>query len=106
MLPDHQDARRYYFRVDMDDLGEPGNKSAPKRPRDASKWAIFLAADLNRPLSDPDPLLEVYGTCNEFADIYQFYICKDENPCEQSEAMYAVRGYLTGGNIQLHKVIK
>ena len=61
---------------------------------------------MNRPLSDPDPLLASYAACNELADVYQFYICKDENVCEQAQAMYAVRGYLTGGNIQLHKVIK
>ena len=61
---------------------------------------------MNRPLSDPDPLLASYAACNELADVYQFYICKDENVCEQGQAMYAVRGYLTGGNIQLHKVIK
>ncbi len=103
VLPDHQDERKYYFRVDMDDTGEPGNKFAKNT---AGKAAAFLAADLNRPLSDPDPLLASYAACNELADVYQFYICKDENVCEQKDAMYAVRGYLTGGNIQLHKVIK
>ena len=103
VLPDNQDTRKYYFRVDMDDTGEPGNKFAPGTK---VKAANFLAADLNRPLSDPDPLLASYAACNELADVYQFYICKDENVCEQAQAMYAVRGYLTGGNIQLHKVIK
>ena len=103
VLPDHQDTRKYYFRVDMDDTGEPGNKFARGT---AGKAAAFLGADLNRPLSDPDPLLASYAACNELADVYQFYICKDENVCEQAQAMYAVRGYLTGGNIQLHKVIK
>ena len=103
VLPDNQDTRKYYFRVDMDDTGEPGNKFAKGT---AGKAAAFLGADLNRPLSDPDPLLASYAACNELADVYQFYICKDENVCEQAQAMYAVRGYLTGGNIQLHKVIK
>lgn len=105
VLPDNQDTRTYYFRVDMDDTGEPGNKAA-KGKLDLTAAANFLAADLNRPLSTPDPLLTEYAECNQLADVYQFYICKDENACEQSEAIYAVRGYLTGGNIQLHKVIK
>ena len=105
VAPDSQDSRVYYFRVDMDDFGEPGNKSSPKG-RDATKWANLLAADLNKPLTDPDPLMSTFGACNDFADVYQFYICKDENPCEQAQAIYAVRGFLTGGNIQLHKVIK
>ena len=103
VLPDHLDTRKYYFRVDMDDTGEPGNKFAKGS---AGEAAAFLALDLNRPLSDPDPLLANSATCNQLADVYQFYICKDENVCEQAQAMYAVRGYLTGGNIQLHKVIK
>ena len=103
VLPDNQDTRKYYFRVDMDDTGEPGNKFAKGTTAIA---AAFLGADLNRPLSDPDPLLASYAACNQLADVYQFYICKDENVCEQGQAMYAVRGYLTGGNIQLHKVIK
>lgn len=106
VLPDSQDKDRiYYFRVDMDDTGEPGNKAAKGKFSQAIA-ANFLAADLNRPLGDPDPLLASYAACNQLADVYQFYICKDENACEQSEAIYAVRGYLTGGNIQLHKVIK
>ncbi len=103
--PDNVSPQAYYFRVDMDDFGEPGNKSGPKG-RAGQLWAALLAADVNAPLSDPDPLMSSYGACNDFADVYQFYICKDENPCEQSEAIYAVRGFLTGGNIQLHKVIK
>jgi hypothetical protein len=103
--PDNASTRTYYFRVDMDDFGEPGNKSGPKGKAGLA-WANLLAADQNRPLSDPDPLMSSYGACNDFADVYQFYICKDEQPCEQAQAIYAVRGFLTGGNIQLHKVIK
>lgn len=105
VLPDHNSDRIYYFRVDMDDTGEPGNKAAKGKFVQAAA-ANFLAADQNRPLNDPDPLLASYAACNQLADVYQFYICKDANACEQSEAIYAVRGYLTGGNIQLHKVIK
>lgn len=105
VLPDNQSSRVYYFRVDMDDFGEPGNKQAPGN---IVKLIAknFLAADVNAPLSTPDPLLANYGTCNQLADVYQFYICPSDQPCEQAQAMYTVRGYLTGGNIQLHKVIK
>ena len=103
VVPDNQDARKYYFRVDMDDTGEPGNKFGRGTSGSA---AAFLAADLNRPLSDPDPLLASFAACNDLADVYQFYICPSDAPCEQAQAMYSVRGYLTGGNIQLHKVIK
>lgn len=105
VLPDNQDARKYYFRVDMDDTGEPGNKPAKGKFAIAAANA-FLAADVNAPLSTPDPLLASFAACNQMADVYQFYICKDETPCEQAQAIYAVRGFLTGGNIQLHKVIK
>lgn len=105
VLPDNQDERRYYFRVDMDDTGEPGNKAA-KGKLDLTAAAAFLDADANVSLATPDPLLASYAACNQLADVYQFYICKDENACEQRDAIYAVRGYLTGGNIQLHKVIK
>lgn len=105
VLPDNQSPRLYYFRVDMNDFGEPGNKQAPGNiVRLIAK--NFLAADVNAPLSTPDPLLANHGTCNQLADVYQFYICPSHEPCEQGEAMYAVRGYLTGGNIQLHKIIK
>jgi hypothetical protein len=107
ILADNASDRIFYFRVDMDDTGEPGNQPA-KGKFVAAKAAAFLAADPNLPLGDPagDPSLESYAACNELADVYQFFICKDENRCEQKDAIYAVRAYLTGGNIQLHKVIK
>ena len=104
IAPDNASDKIYYFRVDMVDAGEPGNKG--KKP-EVQNCANFLEADQNAPLATPDPLLLDYvaggGSC---ADVYQFYICPSEAPCEQSEAMYAVRGFLTGGNIQLHKVVK
>lgn len=102
--PDHLDARTYYFRVDMDDLGEPGNKQA-KGPAARTLAETFLGLDLNNTLATPDPLLP-NAQCNQLADLYQFYICPTASPCESAQAMYAVRGYLTGGNIQLHKIIK
>jgi hypothetical protein len=104
VLPDHTSDKIYWFRVDMVDSGEPGNKT--KASAKASALA-FLTADQNRPLSDPDPLLLDYvNACNDVADVYQFYICPTDQPCEENQSMYAVRAYLTGGNIQMHKVIK
>ena len=108
VLPDHDDADHiYYFRVDMDDTGEPGNKPAKGRFAEIAATR-FLASDQNLPLGDPlgDPLLATFAACNELADVYQFFICKDENRCDEKNAIYSVRGYLTGGNIQLHKIIK
>ena len=101
VLPDHQDERKYYFRVDMDDFGEPGNKFANGISPGTAQ--AFLTIDPNTLLTSPDPV----GSCG-FADVYQFYICKDENSCEPGSAsvIYQVGAYLTGGNIQLHKVIK
>lgn len=105
VLPDNASDRIYYFRVDMDDLGEPGNK-AQKGKFAQTVAANFLQQDQNRPLNVADPLLAEYGACNQVADVYQFYVCPSDQPCEQNQAMYAVRGYLTGGNIQLHKIVK
>jgi hypothetical protein len=104
--PDNQNSQLYYFRVDMDDLGEPGNKWSPKKP-DVNACKSFFSADLNRPLNVADPIFKDYvESCSSCPDVYQFYICPTEAPCEQSQAMYRVRGFLTGGNIQIHKVIK
>lgn len=110
--PDNQNDQIYYFRVDMNDLGEPGNKWGAGKYKNSCQ--SFFAADQNNPLATPDPTFLSFFAANTTAqqacaacpDTYQFYICKDENPCEQGDAIYAVRGFMTGGNIQLHKVIK
>jgi hypothetical protein len=99
--------RDYYFRVDMDDLGEPGSKWASKKTAQSGAPVTFFNADQNNPLSTPDPLFPDPATnCSQSPDIYQFFICPTTAPCESAGAMYRVRGFLTGGNIQLHKVIK
>lgn len=101
---DNASDKIYYFRVDMVDAGEPGNKG---KNHEQNACRQFLDADQNNPLATADPLLLDYvsggGSC---ADVYQFYVCPSELPCEQNQAMYAVRAFLTGGNIQMHKVIK
>jgi hypothetical protein len=102
----------FYFRVDMDDTGEPGNKPS-KNKFDVTGAKNFFAADLNLPLHDPsgDPNLTNYVACNAAADVYQFQMCWDSvnqtgANCTSANAIYSVRAFLTGGNIQLHKVIK
>jgi len=105
VLPDNQDTQIYYFRVDMDDNGEPGDKPSNKQS-DIKACGNFLAADQNNPLSIPDPLLNDFASCQACADVYQIFICKDQNPCTESQAIYAVRGFLTGGNIQMHRIVK
>ena len=102
--PDNASDKIYYFRVDMVDSGEPGNKGKSSAK---NACASFLALDANNPLNSPDPfLLSSVAYCNDCADVYQFYICSSAAPCEQANAIYAVRGFLTGGNIQLHKIVK
>lgn len=98
----------YYFRVDMVDSGEPGNQADPAHTAECS---AFFAADQNNPLATADPFLLVQDggvvpEGNDCADVYQLLICKDENPCATGQGMYEVRAFLTGGNIQLHKVVK
>lgn len=101
----------YYFRVDMVDSGEPGNKYDENNPNAQAQCAAFLSADQNNPLATADPNLlvadgGVVPSGNTCPDVYQLLICKDENPCETGEGMYEVRAFLTGGNVQMHKVIK
>ena len=115
VLPDNSnDGRKYYFRVDMNDLGEPGNKWGAGKYKASCQG--FFAADQNNPLATPDPIFLASfpaGTtaaqaCSACPDTYQFHICKDENACNWGSAnmIYGVRGFMTGGNIQIHKVIK
>jgi hypothetical protein len=99
---DNVSTKTYYFRVDMVDSGEPGNQANPSA---TAQCASFLAADQNNPLATPDPLLLDYvSTGADCQDVYQILICPTDQPCDTP--MYAVRGFLTGGNIQMHKVIK
>jgi hypothetical protein len=98
----------YYFRVDMVDSGEPGNKALTD---DTSKaqCAAFLGLDVNNPLSTPDPALlidqgGVVAACNVCADVYQLRIYNGHD--DTGALLYEIRGFLTGGNIQLHKGFK
>jgi len=105
----------YYFRVDMDDLGEPGNKPSSKHPDTAGANAFFND-DQNNSLATADPTFISYfadkkAACTSSADVYQMLICRDASPCgpgypNAPAPIYAVRGFLTGGNIQIHPIIK
>jgi len=105
----------YYFRVDMDDLGEPGNKPSSKHP-DTANAIKFFNDDQNNPLATADPTFISYfadkkTACTSSADVYQMLICRDATPCgpgtnNPNPPIYAVRGFLTGGNIQIHPIIK
>jgi hypothetical protein len=116
VLPDNQDTTSvYYFRVDMDDLGEPGNKPSSKHP-DTADAVKFFNDDQNNPLATADPTFFSYfadkkTACTSSADVYQILICRDATPCgpgtnNPNPPIYAVRGFLTGGNIQIHPIIK
>jgi hypothetical protein len=113
VLPDNQDTRVYYFRVDMDDLGEPGNKWGAANLKSAAQK--FFNDDQNNPLATSDPTFFNYfgskqAACSASPDVYQFLICKDATPCgpetPSNPPIYQVRAFLTGGNIQIHPIIK
>jgi hypothetical protein len=114
VLPDNQDTRVYYFRVDMDDLGEPGDKWGAANLKSAAQK--FFNDDQNNPLATSDPTFFNYfggdkkAACTASPDVYQFLICKDATPCgpetPNNPPIYQVRGFLTGGNIQIHPIIK
>jgi hypothetical protein len=116
VVPDNQDSTTvYYFRVDMDDLGEPGNQPSSKHP-DTADAKLFFNADQNYPLATADPSFFSFfpdkkTACTSSADVYQILICRDATPCgpgtsNPNPPIYAVRGFLTGGNIQIHPIIK
>jgi len=114
VLPDNQDTRIDYFRVDMDDLGEPGDKWGANSLTSSAQQ--FFNDDQNNPLSQSDPTFFNYfkdkqSACSASPHVYQFLICKDANPCgpgypNAAPPIYAVRAFLTGGNIQIHTTIK
>lgn len=114
---DNVNDRKYYFRVDMDDLGEPGNKWASGKKNVVndllSRCRAFFSDDQNRTLATADPIFSSYfggyteaQACSSCPDVYQFYICRDENACEAKDAIYSVRAFMTGGNVQIHRLIR
>lgn len=114
---DNVSDRKYYFRVDMDDLGEPGNQWASGKKSVVSdrlaRCQAFFAADQNNPLTTADPLLMSYfggytqaQACSSCPDVYQIRIYSGDSRENPGSLMYEVRGFLTGGNIQIHRLIR
>jgi hypothetical protein len=79
---------RHYFRVHIEDLGEPGGAGGPK----------------------PDRCNHVPGAitkkteCKSCPDIYQMEIHADTDP--NSPIIYTVGAYVDGGNLQIHPPVK
>lgn len=75
---------RHYFRVHIEDLGEPGGSGGPK-PNTCSHVPGSLADGT---------------TCTDCPDIYQIEIHATINP--DSAIIYTVGAYVDGGNLQIH----
>jgi len=107
----------FYFRVDMDDLGEPGNQWATGKKSVVadlkSNCQAFFNDDKNNPLATADPLFMNYfggysqvQACSSCPDVYQIRIYSGDSRENPGNLMYEVRGFLTGGNIQIHRLIR
>lgn len=114
---DNVSDRKYYFRVDMDDLGEPGNQWASGKKNIVAdrlqRCQSFFSADQNNPLATDDPLfMSFFGgytqaqACSSCPDVYQLRIYSGDSRENPGQLMYEVRGFLTGGNIQIHRLIR
>lgn len=117
ILPDNVSDRVFYFRVDMDDLGEPGNQWASGKKNVVNdllqRCQNFFSADQNNPLATADPLfLSYFGgytaaqACSSCPDVYQIRIYSGSSRDNPGNLIYEVRGFLTGGNIQIHRLIR
>ncbi|MCU0872374.1 MAG: hypothetical protein MUE50_08510 [Pirellulaceae bacterium] len=114
---DNVSDRKYYFRVDMDDLGEPGNQWASGKKNVVSdllqRCQSFFSSDQNNALATADPLfMSFFGgytqvqACSSCPDVYQIRIYSGDSRENPGSLMYEVRGFLTGGNIQIHRLIR
>lgn len=88
-IADHEpNGTRHYFRVHIEDLGEPGGAGGPK-PNNCNKKPGALANG---------------GACKNCPDIYQIEIhaTTDKN----SPIIYTVGAFVDGGNLQIHPPVK
>lgn len=118
VLPDNASDRKYYFRVDMDDLGEPGNQWASGKKSVVNELIAsckaFFNADPNEPLATADPIFTSFfgpgvterQACSSCPDVYQIRIYSGETRDAPGNLIYEARGFLTGGNIQIHRLIR
>ena len=79
---------RHYFRVHIEDLGEPGGAGGPK-PNSCSK--------------KPGAFANV-AACKNCPDIYQIEIHATIDP--NSPIIYTVGAFVDGGNLQIHPPVK
>ena len=81
---DSSGGTRHYFRVHIEDLGEPGGSGGPK-PNSCNKVPGSLTKSAD---------------CKNCPDIYQIEIHATTDP--KSAIIYTVGGFVNGGNLQIH----
>lgn len=79
---------RHYFRVHIEDLGEPGGSGGPKPNSCNKKPGAFANA----------------AACKNCPDIYQIEIHATTDP--NSPIIYTVGAFVDGGNLQIHAPVK
>jgi len=95
VVPDKNKVKRtlHYFRVHVEDIGEPG--PGGKQPE---------SPDCNHVIGTPiDPLA---GDCENCADVYQIEIYEDDSREPGEVPIYSVGGFIDNGNLQIHPPIK
>jgi uncharacterized repeat protein (TIGR01451 family) len=86
-----ENATIHFFEVNLDDVGEPGNQTQNGCPAEGFGDGFNTAGGQELVEGPPD-----MSSCPDF---YRITIYKDETP---NQILYQVRGYLKGGNIQIH----
>lgn len=91
VVPDNNKVQRtlHYFRVHVEDIGEPG--PGGKQPN---------SGDCTHVIGSP----VVPGDCENCPDVYQIEIHGSADPA--SPVIYSVGGFIDNGNLQIHPPIK
>ena len=84
---------RHYFRVHIEDLGEPGGSGGPK-PNSCNHKPGAIIGTGNQKKTE----------CKKCPDIYQIEIHATTDP--SSPVIYTVGAYVDGGNLQIHPPVK
>jgi hypothetical protein len=91
VTPDNKpDVTLHYFRVHVEDIGEPG--PGGKQPKSADCTHV------------PGTPIVVPDDCENCADVYQIEIHLTSD--QGSEVIYSVGGFIKGGNLQIHPAIR
>ena len=88
---DARDRTLHYFEVHIEDLGEPGNQN------NENVGTATCPDDGHAGLPAGD------AKC-DCPDFYQIRIHETADPA--SDVMYTVKGYINGGNLQIHPPIE